>query len=143
MVPGGTSTRLVRPSVSRAGFRIAAAFGLANLKSCKAEMFDDVRQMESLRNGVDGISLPFYYSASPTVGGWAPNDIQAHIQPLKNAGAPGVAATMPTYWNAESNAYCSVGGSVSGDCAPFSGMLRPCGKLCSLCLARDEEGILA
>lgn len=28
----------------------------------------------------------FTYAASPTVGWWAPNDIQAHIEPTKSAG---------------------------------------------------------
>ena len=38
--------------------------------------------------GVMGINSDFTYSASPSVGGWAPNDIAAHISPLKPAGAP-------------------------------------------------------
>jgi hypothetical protein len=36
----------------------------------------------------DGIYSPFPYEASPSVDGWAPNDIQAHISPLKTAGPP-------------------------------------------------------
>lgn len=85
-------------------------------------MFQDVQTLEALqRNGVMGINSDFTYSASPSVGGWAPNDIAAHISPLKPAGAPDAPMFEPSYWNAESNAYCSVGGDVSGDCAPFSG----------------------
>mmetsp|Transcript_32971 Transcript_32971/g.27918 ORF Transcript_32971/g.27918 Transcript_32971/m.27918 type:complete len:89 (+) Transcript_32971:3-269(+) len=82
-------------------------------------MFSDIVQMEALRQGVDGIDEPFIYmpTSSP---GWI-NDINAHITPVKTAGAPDVPATFATYWNAQSNAYCSVGGTVSGNCAPASG----------------------
>ena len=39
------------------------------------------------RQGVDGSPLlEFSYEASPTVVSWAPNDIPAHIDPIKNAG---------------------------------------------------------
>ncbi len=39
------------------------------------------------RQGVDGSPLlEFSYEASPSVVSWAPNDIPAHIEPIKNAG---------------------------------------------------------
>ena len=78
------------------------------------------------RNGVDGLdntqrtgNPAYVYMASPSATWWT-NDIEAHISPTKSAGAPDVPTVLPDYFNAESNAYCSVGGSVSGNCSPVA-----------------------
>ena len=53
-------------------------------------MFSTIVHFTSLswpRQGVDGSPLlQFSYEASPTVISWTPNDIPAHIDPIKNAG---------------------------------------------------------
>ena len=90
---------------------------------CSSDLFETVAHFQSLapRQGVTAIgwgpASAGIYTASPTPGWWAPNDIPAHITPTKSAGAPDVPNILPSYWDSESSAYCSVGGSVSGECA--------------------------
>lgn len=147
------------PQSNRSSFRIPYAPRTTNLSHFRARAIVAHRLLVQ--------DAHFTYAASPSVGWWAPNDIQAHIEPTKTAGllhifyltftyslfskyvharqfgaaltgratqrhiltvimlsilygthahthkrtitaAPDVPATMPSYWNSESNAYCSV-----------------------------------
>ena len=64
-------------------------------------MFSDTRSYQEL--------TAFGYKPQPSPGGWSA-DIPAHIEPLKNAGAPDAPIFLPEYWNAESAAYCATTG---------------------------------
>jgi hypothetical protein len=68
-------------------------------------MFSDTRNYQEL--------TAFGYKPQPSPGWWGA-DIPAHIEPVKNAGAPDAPTVMPEYWNAESAAYCATTGCVTG-----------------------------